>query len=130
MLDLSKATKLKEVVFQAAKPSVLWILVTLQTVRSKDLQNISIHHNVGPYDVPNVPVEFLPEWWHLDRSLVQFWALHLMRPKFFDETRFLKDATPTLFPELTSRGLLDVARSCSGFSLIVWTKLPITYPHN
>ena len=109
-LDLSKATNLKKVVFRAGKPSVLWIVKALQTVKSKSLQNISIHHwEVEPYEIPGVTEEFWPEWQDLDRLLVQFWASHSIRPKLFDRTKCLIDLIPTLFPELTRRGLLDIA---------------------
>jgi hypothetical protein len=42
-LDLSKATKLKDVEFRCGRPNIQWITMTLQSIESKNLQQIIIH---------------------------------------------------------------------------------------
>ena len=44
-IDLSKATKLKDVIFRPGSPTISWIIMTLQPIPSKhrDLRQISIH---------------------------------------------------------------------------------------
>ena len=108
LLDLSRATNLKKVVFQFGRPSVLWAVMALQTIKSKNLQHITIHQDTGPYRSPGVEEGLLPEWRDLDHLLVQFWTSHSIRPKLVDGMTHLRDLTPTLFLELTRRGLLDI----------------------
>lgn len=108
-LDLSKAKYLEKVAFQFGNPSVLWIVAALQTVKSEDLQQITIQsQDMGSHRMPGVKKEFLPGWEDLDHLLVQFWTLHSIHPKLVDGSERLKGLTPMLFPELTRRGLLDI----------------------
>ena len=110
-LDLSKATNLKKVVFNIGRSSVTWIVTALKTIKSMDLQWITLQsQDVGPYRMSRTEKEFLPaEWRDLDHLLVQFWTSHSIRPKFVDASEYFKGLIPTLFPELTRRGLLDIA---------------------
>jgi len=113
-LDLSKASKLKYLVFllRLAEPTVQWITTALQTVESKSLQRISIRTHD---DVPEkIGEEFHQEWQDLDRQLVQFWTTHSIRPRIAYVPRKgeedMRDHAPRLLPELTKRGLVDLVR--------------------
>ena len=108
LLDLSRATNLKKIVFRFGRPSVLWVVMALQTVKSKNLQHITIHQVTGSYRSLGVEEGLLPEWQDLDRLLVQFWISHSIRPKLVDSMTHLRGLTPTLFPESTRRGLIDI----------------------
>ena len=87
--------------------------MTLQTVDSKDLQSITIK----PHDLPPKPVEegVYQEWRDLDRTLVQFWTSHSIRPKVmyvpWMGQNNLGDGVPILLPELTRRGIVDVVEA-------------------
>ena len=107
-LDLSTAANLKKVAFRVGKPSVRWIAMVLQTVKSTDLQQITIHQAPAHHGRAGVEEDLIPEWQDLDCLLVQFWTSHSIRPTLIDGMKHLKDLTLTLFPELTRRGLLDI----------------------
>jgi hypothetical protein len=108
-LDLSKATKLKDVAFQLRESYINWINATLQTARSKSLRHIIIH----------IPAAFRGsidettrlEWQDLDHLLVRLWTTRSIRPVFTyekgAETSF-RALVPKLLPELMSRGVIDV----------------------
>ena len=109
--DLSAAIKLKYLVFRCARPRVHWITMALQTVKSKNLQQITIH----PYATAlvNVTEETAGrEWQDLDRLLVQFRTSHSVCPKVVYEVEAggqgWRDCASILLPELTRRGLVDV----------------------
>ena len=108
-LDLSDATKLKELLFRYTRHSVQWIAVALQTVQSKNLQQITIQ----PYGAIANPVKdtVSQEWQALDHLLVRFWTSHSIRPRIkYKGGRGgdrLKAIIPSLLPELTRRGLID-----------------------
>ena len=79
--DLSKATKLKHLKFMRRRTrSILqWITMTLQTVKSENLQSITIYpQDPGPETVEE---EAYQEWQDLDRLLVQFWTSPSIRPR-------------------------------------------------
>ena len=104
-LDFSKATKLKSIRFLFGRPSVRWISVALQTIKSKNLEYIAIHQGIPIRENREVGEELLPEWHELDRLLVQFWTSLSIYPDLVDETGDLREIKPALFPELTKRGL-------------------------
>jgi hypothetical protein len=109
-LDFSKATKLKELVFRCGEPNVQRIVMALQTVQSKSLQQITIH----PYGAFAIPVKeaVRQEWQDLDHLLVQFWTSLSIRPRIACEAGIggdnLRAYVPNLLPELTRRGLVDL----------------------
>jgi len=110
LLDLSKATKLKYLKFLWTRSSVQWIATTLQTVKSKNLQRIIICQAIAlPEEIEEAVYR---EWQDLDRLLVQFWASHLIRPRVTYVVgkggKDLRDHVPSLLPELTRRGLVDL----------------------
>ena len=105
-IDLSKASKLKYLEFVLADPSVQWITMTLRTVKSKNLQFIGINpYDDGPQIISEADHQ---EWQVLDHLLVQFWTSHSIRPWVMYMEEDLKDRVPSLLPELTRRGLVDL----------------------
>ena len=89
---------------------VQWITTTLQTVKSKNLRSITV---CPDHNYPETLGEAArQEWNDLDRLLVQFWSTHSIRPQFmYVEGRgekHLRDCVPSLLPELTRRGLVDL----------------------
>jgi len=77
-LDLSKATRLRDLVFRCRVSNIRWIVTALGTVKSKNLQQITIR--LYPTIIKGLTEEADPQ--DLDRMLVQFWISHLIRPRF------------------------------------------------
>ena len=115
-LGLSKATKLKHLSFlqTRTRSTVQWISMTLQTVKSENLQSISILYDGC---LETIEEEFHQEWQDLDRLLVQFWVTHSIRPRVAYKVRRgerdLGDGVPSLLPELTGREIVDLVRTSS-----------------
>jgi hypothetical protein len=72
-IDLSKATKLKDVVVQSESWSTEWITMTLQTMtpKNQDLRHISIRLLLVYVDT-GLGKTIDRQWLDLDRCLVQF----------------------------------------------------------
>jgi len=111
-LDLSKATKLKHLEFMQtmSRFSVQWITMALQTVKSENLQSITIYLINGfPETIEEGPRQGLRD---LDRLLVKFWITHSIRPrityKLGNGRKDPRDDVPSLLPELAERGLVDL----------------------
>jgi hypothetical protein len=112
-LDLSEATKLKDLSLRFGGPNVQWITMAFQTARSKHLQRIAIRplyitsESLGGETVRQ-------EWQDLDRLLVRFWTSHSIRPKVVcgagKGESGLRDLAPSLLPELTRRGAVDLVK--------------------
>jgi hypothetical protein len=93
-IDLSKATKLKDVAFQPVIQSVKWVATTLRTTpKPQDLREISIYlpyyvtaTGVGVDVVQVIGEENWEEWLDLDRLLVQFWESGSIRPKVIGQS--------------------------------------------
>lgn len=86
-IDLSKTTRLKDVVFRCPSESLdsRWIIMMLETITSnhQDLRQISIHVPFTPDSTRDLrPIEQVEVanpgmlWLDLDRLLVQIWELH------------------------------------------------------
>ena len=108
LLDLSKATKLKDVQFWCERPNIQWITMALQSIESKNLQQIIIHCSSL---FRNLIGETAHQAWRdLDRLLVQFWTSRAIRPKLEYEAGGddLKGLVPSLLPELTRRQVVDL----------------------
>ena len=88
--------------------------MTLQTVKSENLQSISVVYDGCPETIEE---EFHQEWQNLDRLLVQFWVTHSIRPRVTYKVRKggedLKDDVSSWLPELTGRGIVDLTRTSS-----------------
>ena len=111
-IDLSKATKLKYLKFLWGGSTVRWITTTLQTVKSKNLQRISLcRDGVLPEMIRE---EFHQELKDLDHLLVQFWITHSIRLQVTyvvgKGMEDLRDCVSSLLPELTRRGLVDLVK--------------------
>jgi len=108
--DLSRATKLKYLVFQCNQPNVQWVTMALQTANSKDVQQITLRpdHYAFRHSIHETVYQ---EREDLDRLLVQFRTSRSIRPKIVyemevDEEDLTRYAL-NLLPELTVRGLVD-----------------------
>ena len=108
-LDLSKATKLKDMVFFCGR-SIQWITTTVKTAKSENLQQITI--TLYPTILTEMGETVYREWQDLDHLLVQLWTSRSIRPRVTykrskgeDDTR---DLVSRLLPELTKRGVVDV----------------------
>jgi hypothetical protein len=129
-IDLSKATNLKEVVFQCGSLSSEWVTMTLETIgsRHRDLQRICIHiPHILSYAIQEdgITIEQTEvanpgtRWLGLDRLLVQLWESRSIRPKVvypraMDGKRGLRAWAGYLLPEITKRGIIDLVEGSSG----------------
>jgi hypothetical protein len=115
-LDLSKATKLKDLSFRCEGPNTQRITMALQSVKSEAFRQITIHP-YGTFPNPIGPVE-RGQWQDLDSLLVQFWTSHSIRPvikyKPREGGRDLGRLAPSLLPELMRRGLVDLVAEAEG----------------
>jgi hypothetical protein len=110
LLDLSKVNKLEDLLFRCGGWNVQQITMALQTVQSKHLQKVTIHPGVAFAN--RILGTVHQEWQDLDHLLVQFWNSHSIRPKFTYEADKegddLRAFAPSLLPELTRRGIVDL----------------------
>jgi len=107
--DLSTAAKLRHLAVLCTRPGVRWVTEALGTVKSKNLQRITIC--LATDTMSTIPEPVRRQWHDLDRLLVQFWTSHSIRPKVSYEVVMggdMKDYAPRLLPELTRRGLVDL----------------------
>ena len=109
--DLSMATKLKDLVFRCKKPNVQWVTRALQSIKSKDLERITLRP--GPYAFTGTVQEAVyQEWWDLDRLLVQFRTSLSVFPKVVYEMDLdeedLRVYARYMLPGPTGRELVDV----------------------
>ena len=107
---LSRATQLKHLMFQRNQPNVRWVTMALQTVDSKDLQQITLRPGFS-LSRHSIQETITREWKDLDRLLVQFKPSSSVHPKItyemeMDEEDLTRDAS-SLLPELTTRGFVD-----------------------
>jgi len=123
-IDLSKATKLKDVVFRPGSLTVKWVIMALQTIASKcqDPPQVSLH---VPYSStlvgasPNVRQSVgerdFGQWLELDRLLVQLWESHSVCPKIIcttpkggKEKEDVRGYIERLLPEITKEVIIDL----------------------
>jgi predicted metalloprotease len=110
LLDLSKATKLKDIEFRCIVWIIRWTTTALQTIKSENLRQITI----SLYSPSALSIEEAGDWgWlDLDRLLTQFSTSYSIRPKLTqverDDGVNLRDLALSLFPELSRRGVIDV----------------------
>ena len=119
LIDLSKATKLKDVAFDFEDLSVAWVASTLKTItsRHRDLREVLIvgrtpsGSTTWPTNATAVGVQTLGQWVDLERTLIQLWESHAVRTevKYYsgkgDESRELME---NLLPEATKRGIVGL----------------------
>ena len=111
-INLSKATRLKDMVFRVESRSIEWVTMTLQTItpEHRDLQQISICvpyyltlFEVGANVRQTIGELICGHWLGLDHLLVQFWESRLIRPRVG-----CTDCIGSLLPEITRRGIMDL----------------------
>jgi len=82
--------------------------MALETVKSEYLRNITIN----PTTSGTIEGGVYQEWEELDQLLIQFWITHSVRPRLEYRVgkrgKYLRDCAPSLLPELTRRGLVDL----------------------
>ena len=112
-LDLSKVTKLKDVAFNCGGSGIQWTTMTIKTIKSKSLQQITIFSYTRTSLSGQIRDAVLQGWQGLDHLLVQLWTSHSVRLKIMyrreegeDKARGLAQR---LLPELTRRGIIEVA---------------------
>ena len=103
--------KLRDLTFRCKGATIRWIVSALHTVESQTLHQITIHPYTGTlrYSI----YESIHRGWHdLDRLLVRFWTSHSIRPRLVYSPdsggRDTRDHAPSLLPEMTRRGLVDL----------------------
>ena len=121
-IDLSKATKLRDAVFQPGSLNVEWVSKALRTITPihQDFRRISISmHRDLNLTQPDVDVRetigerIYGQWSDLDRLLVQFWESRLIRPEVIwamveKKRKVTRDSIGCLLPEITKRGIIDL----------------------
>jgi len=110
LLDLSKATKLKYLIFLPLGLTLQPTIMALRTVESKILRQITIHSHTATI---RDPIEEAAQGWQdLDRLLVQFWTSCSVRLRLLyrrnKRGQDLRDHAPSLLPESTRRGLVEL----------------------
>ena len=128
-IDLSKASKLRDVVFWPMSPTVTWIVTALETVAPKhrDLRQILIHI---PFDLFFINAyardsvrriigeAAFKELLGLDDLLVRLWESRSVRPKVTLHTSMkevkqgVKYCIGYLIPETTKRGIINLVERC------------------
>ena len=115
-LDLSMATKLKDLTFQCSGSDVRWVTITLQTAKSKDLQRITLR----PDAITSMNMIYgraYEKWQDLNRLLVQFWTLYLicLQVMYGSGTgeKDTRDRTLHLLLKLTRGRLVDLVEAPS-----------------
>ena len=130
-INLSKATKLRDVVFRSVSLNVEWIAVTLQTITPahQDLRKVAIHasnrFSCFRSDFIQTPAEETRgQWQDLDRILVRLWELHSIRPRVVHEIlegqgrewcMRMKDCIKSSFSEI-GREIIDLVDDYLGLS--------------
>ena len=131
-IDLSTATKLKNIEFRCETFEIGWVVRTLETLGSKQrgLRQISIR---VPSDLVYVAAEDCAvveqriekanpgtRWSDLDRVLVRLWESHVThvtvvypQPGRRRGAREMKDWAVYLLPEVTKRGIIDLVEEPS-----------------
>ena len=106
-LDLSKATKLRDIVFRCKNSGVQRVTAALHTIEPKNIEQISLElsHYIFWRTVHQ-------EWLDLDSLLVRFWTLHSLRLKVTYESRRgwgdRRETVARLLPEVMRRGIADL----------------------
>ena len=117
-LDLSNAAKLRHLMFPCRMENIGWIATALRTVESENLQRITFRMYPA-FDGDSSEGADRLELQDLDRTLVQFWFSHSIRPRFVfapgDREEDMRDRVSRFFPELTRRGLAEVVEQTFSF---------------
>ena len=108
------AVKLKRLSFLCTRPGVGWVTETLQTVESKDLQEITLQTDHVAL-MRGIEEWVLQEWEDLDRLLFRFWTSHSIRLKVMYRAvvgrEGIRGRMTILLPELTRSGIVDLVEN-------------------
>ena len=130
-IDLSKAIKLKEMVFRPNSRNVEWITMALQTITRKhqDFRQVSI--NVDCSDISSISCvgdnirkmlgeRVYGQWLDLDHFLDQFLGSPPIHPKVVcivpEGLHDMEDHFGCLLPVLTKRGRIDLVNQSHGLA--------------
>ena len=119
LIDLSKATKLKDVTLHFQYLSVAWVASTLKTItsRHRNLREVAIKGQAlsdstdWPANAAAVEDDMCEQWVDLERTLIQLWESHRIcaKVKYYswkgEESRELME---NLLPEATKRGIVGL----------------------
>ena len=112
-LDLTEATKLKDVELWCNGPDIGWIVAMIQSAGSENLQGITIHS--CPTFLKPTRETFHRQWENLDLLLVRLWTSRSIRPKFVCQANRewggFRDLVQCLLPELARRGAVDMVQA-------------------
>ena len=121
VIDLSKATRLKNVVFRATALNIDWVITGLRTIMPKhrEFQRISIYVYFGPAFVgivgtnarQTIGEKKFGRWLDLDHLLIRLWESHSIRARIILSSKGNQDTSEFmgyLLPEITRRGLIDL----------------------
>jgi len=121
-IDLSRAAKLKDVVFQCAILRSGWVIRAPETIafQHRNLQQTPTHTpRALSYTLrENGVAELIEGGPNLDRLLVRFWDSYSIRPKVIyprknNVKRTTRDWVGDLLPEITKRGIIDIVEESS-----------------
>ena len=126
MIDLSKAAGLKGVVLRATPINFGWVTTALRTITTKhqEFRRISIHVYLGyafngttSANVRRtIGEQKFGQWSELDHVLAKLWESHSIRPGILyylppsEGTQAMTECIGCLLPEITRRGIIDLAR--------------------
>jgi hypothetical protein len=115
-IDLSKATKLKDVAFRPGLQRVEWVIRALRTItpEHRDLRQITIR--MPWYPLAGVLANVRQTvgdthyglWLDLDRLLVQLWESRSIRPMIIRMKRCTEESVGCFLPEITKRKIIDL----------------------
>ena len=111
VLDLSQATKLKELEFAWTTQNAQWIATILQTITSRNLRYITLHScSQDPFDIDRMDQTVRQGWQNLDFLLAQMWTSRSIYPRvtYLEFDGGLGSVAAILLPQLTGRGLVEV----------------------
>ena len=135
-VNLSKATKLKDVAFHCGSLSHEWIAEILETItpQHSDVQRISIRvpdvfgHSIDLGEVDftiewDVGEDLHAEWLDLDRLLVQFCESRSIRPTIVyprvkNHAKEMREWAGFLLPEVTKRGIADLVEASREYHIL------------
>ena len=118
-LDLSKATRLRDLVFRPESRSAEWITMALRTItpEHQDFRRITIHIPFyltffGAGARQSLGETAFRQWLDLDRILVRIWDSRAIRPnvgcvRLGQRRESTKLCIGSLLPEITKRGIID-----------------------
>ena len=110
-LDLFKATKLIDLMFRSRRSVIQLLTTMLQTIGSRNLQQITIHPYTTNSDDP-IGETGCQEWRDLDSLLVQLWTSHSIFLQLLygpdNGGKIARAYAPSLLPELTRRGIIGL----------------------